>query len=553
MRNVEAFTDTVRWSSGNTGIATITQSAGMAQGVAAGQTTIAATIGSLTCASACGALTVTTPAVTAAIDRTALIFGATVDAGTLVSATAPQTIHLGTTGTGTLVWTAVVSQPWLKLTPASGTGSAIINVSIVSSSSLPASGTVTASIAFQLTGSSNTVGPVAVTLTVTPKTSAPSLPFGSFDTPAGDSTILSGSIALTGWALDNVGIKRVEIWRDLQPGEPTAPFGSTPTDPRNGKVFVATATFVDGARPDVETLNPSTPANYRAGWGYLLLTQGLFGQGNGTYRLYAFAFDQEDNVTTLGSKTILVNNNAATKPFGSIDTPAIGGDPGTTPNFGWALTPKVNGAATCKIPPTGVQVSIDSGPLQPVVYGDARGDIAGAFPGFSNSAAAGGHFLFDWSTLTNGPHTIGWLVTDDCGRADGIGSRFFNVTAGASLAAAPESGLFDAAASAFRRNQLLLARGFGELPQQIQPGARGIYEIELPQGERMELRVPHGYESASQLVNGDARPLPTGSTWDAASGIFYWQAAPAFLGRYRLVFGNGPDRISVIVVVTAPR
>ena len=77
-----------------------------------------------------------------------------------------------------------------------------------------------------------------------------------------------------------------------------------------------------------------------------------------------------------------------------------------------------------------MQVSIDSGPLQPVVYGDARTDIAGAFPGFSNSAAAGGHFIFDWSTLTNGAHTIGWLITDDCNRADGVGSRFFNVTNG---------------------------------------------------------------------------------------------------------------------------
>ena len=37
-------------------------------------------------------------------------------------------------------------------------------------------------------------------------------------------------------------------------------------------------------------------------------------------------------------------------------------------------------------------------------------------------------FFFDWSTLTNGSHTIGWLITDDCGRADGVGSRFFNVT-----------------------------------------------------------------------------------------------------------------------------
>ena len=40
-------------------------------------------------------------------------------------------------------------------------------------------------------------------------------------------------------------------------------------------------------------------------------------------------------------------------------------------------------------------------------------------------------------------------------------------------------------------------------------------------------------------------------SWDEASGIFYWQPAPAFLGRYRLVFSSGSERISVGVVVRA--
>jgi hypothetical protein len=402
--------------------------------------------------------------------------------------------------------------------------------------------------------------------------------FGSFDTPAGDGTVLAGSVAVTGWTLDNVTVKEVQLWRDLQPGETTPPFTGTASDPRNGKVFIANATFVDGARPDVEALYPSAPLAYRAGWGYLMLTWGLFGQGNGTYKLHAFAFDQEGNVSTIGSKTLVISNNAAAKPFGSIDTPTIGGDPGTSPNFGWALTPKVNGVPTCKIQPNGVQVSIDSGPLQPVFYGDARTDIAGAFPGFSNSAAAGGHFLFDWSTLSNGAHTIGWLITDDCGRADGVGSRFFNVTTGSNLVAAPgdfrlkaeatgaeatgsdfEDPASSSVASAFRRKDaagarndtpLLLARGYGELPAIVEPGPGGSRTIEMKQGERIELRLPRGFDSAYQLgPAAQQRPLPIGSTWDAAGGIFYWQPAPGFLGRYRLVFSNGRERINVRVVV----
>src|SRR5207247_1028845 len=136
-------------------------------------------------------------------------------------------------------------------------------------------------------------GPVNVTFTIMSSTAPVSPPFGSFDTPAGDASVLAGSVAVTGWTLDNVGVSTVGLWRDLQPGETPPPFAGTASDPRNGRVFISNVTFVDGARPDVEGLYPTIPANYRAGWGYLLLTWGLFGQGNGTYKLYAFGFDPE--------------------------------------------------------------------------------------------------------------------------------------------------------------------------------------------------------------------------------------------------------------------
>jgi hypothetical protein len=82
-------------------------------------------------------------------------------------------------------------------------------------------------------------------------------------------------------------------------------------------------------------------------------------------------------------------------------------------------------------------------------------------------------------------------------------------------------------------------------------GEAGSRTVEVKQGERIEMRLPHGFESAYQLgKDGERRLLPTGSTWDSASAIFYWQPAPGFLGRYRLVFSNGRERISVRVVVT---
>ena len=72
----------------------------------------------------------------------------------------------------------------------------------------------------------------------------------------------------------------------------------------------------------------------------------------------------------------------------------------------------------------------------------------------------------------------------------------------------------------------------------------------MTQGDRIELRVPRGYESMHQVVGDRIRPLPIGSTWDPASGTFYWQPAPAFLGAYHLVFTDGRDEIRVRVVVS---
>jgi hypothetical protein len=359
-------------------------------------------------------------------------------------------------------------------------------------------------------------------------------------------------------------VDHVELWRDLQPGETTPPFASTPSDPRHGKVFIGNATLVNDSRSDIEAFYSTTPLNYRGGWGYLLLTWGLWNQGNGTYTLHAIAFDAEGKVTPLGQKTVGIANASANKPFGTIDTPALGGTAsGTVVNFGWALTPN-SGSTTCTVPATGVQVSIDSGPLQPVVYGDVRSDIAGAFAGFTNSAAAGGHFTFDTTALANGVHTIGWMITDDCNRADGVGSRFFTVqntsavvapatavavpaAAGAARAvAAPAASLVARAESA---DPIVVARGFGELGLTVYPDSTGRRVVSLEQGERIEMRLPSGYDEAWQVVLGGRGPLPIGANWDPASRAFAWEPAPGFLGNYEIVFVRGTETIRVLISV----
>ena len=75
-----------------------------------------------------------------------------------------------------------------------------------------------------------------------------------------------------------------------------------------------------------------------------------------------------------------------------------------------------------------IWVYVDGVPLGNPVYNNYRVDIATLFPGYANSGGAVGYFVLDTTTLTNGIHTIAWSVTDDLGRTQGIGSRYFWVS-----------------------------------------------------------------------------------------------------------------------------
>jgi hypothetical protein len=249
-------------------------------------------------------------------------------------------------------------------------------------------------------------------------------PFGSFDSPTNNATGVQGAIPVTGWALDDTAVDHVEIWRDPVAGE---------TPAANGKVFIANATFVAGARPDVESLYWNYPNANRSAWGYMLLTNmlpnvaaGTPAGGVGTFTLYAYVYDTIGHLTPLGSKTFTCNNTTgANKPFGTIDTPAQGATvSGTLSNFGWVLTPQPG-----IIPTDGstIQVFVDGNLLGTAQYDLPRSDIQALFPGYANTDGAIGFFSIDTTTLTNGVHTIFWVVADDHNRTDGIGSRYFTV------------------------------------------------------------------------------------------------------------------------------
>ncbi len=251
---------------------------------------------------------------------------------------------------------------------------------------------------------------VAVTL------SAPAPPIGVVDTPANNVTV-TGEMAVTGWALDDAGIASVDVLR--------SPVGSE--DP-NGLVFIGRAIFIRGARPDVQAAFPNMPDADNAGWGFMVLTNMLPNQGNGTFDLHAIATDNGGLTTLLGSRRIVAANATSTRPFGTIDTPAQGATvSGTIINFGWALAPSPR-----QIPVDGstIDVYVDGVFRGHPVYNNVRADISGLFPGLFNTTGgrgAVGHFTIDTRTLSNGLHTINWVIRDNTGQASGVGSRYFRV------------------------------------------------------------------------------------------------------------------------------
>ncbi|MBI4893844.1 MAG: carboxypeptidase regulatory-like domain-containing protein [Acidobacteria bacterium] len=464
--------------------------------------------------------TATAAALTMTVNRSALRYGATVNAASI---TPTQDVILSVSQPSA-AWTAVSNRTWLQVTPGSGTGTSMLSVSIVSSA-LPAVGTYTGAITITATGNPAVTATINCTLTVLATTTAP---FGSFDTPTG-LVRLESSFAVTGWALDDIGVSTVKIYRD-----PVSP------EPPGSMVYIGDAVFVPGTRPDVESAYPNSPRSYRGGWGYMLLSYFLPNGGNGNYKLYAIATDIEGKTTNLGSKSITVDNANATKPFGAIDTPGQGETVGGANyvNFGWTLTPQPG-----KVPVDGstIFVYLDGAPIGNVTYNLPRSDIDTLFPTYANRFGAVGYRYIDTTQLSNGIHTIAWSVTDNLGRADGVGSRFFWVFNPGGIvgnAASLDRGGFSPAEPLFRTGYDISSR-FNRLR-----------DIEVQELERVELRLPEGDWSGYELVGGEKRSLPAGSSFDPSSGVFQWQLGPGFLGDFHLEFsrsGEAPVPVNIHV------
>jgi hypothetical protein len=377
------------------------------------------------------------------LDTTNLSFGATMRTGSFEAATEPRAVRLRQTGAGQVSWRASASEPWITVSPSSGDGGGDLTIGVRYAPGLPTSGEVRGVVVVDVTGAANALPPIEVVLRLT-QTGLSSEPYGSFDTPADGALKVTGSIAVTGWALDDVQVTAVRIYRNCLAMDA----GGCQTVLGERLAYIADARFVEGERRDVQLAYPTVPNASRAGWGYLLLTnmlphlpQNRHTGGQGDFTLYAIAADADAHLTLLGRRTIQVDNDNADTPFGAIDSPGQGETVSGVINiFGWALTPA---NAMIRTNEPNITLHVDGRPVGQLVYNLCRGtvgspapagrcndDVATLFPNYLNITQGGGAIAWttlDTTTLTNGPHRIELSVTDDHGRSAGIGSRFIYV------------------------------------------------------------------------------------------------------------------------------
>jgi hypothetical protein len=225
-----------------------------------------------------------------------------------------------------------------------------------------------------------------------------------------------------------------------------------------------------------------------------------------------------------------------------------------------------------------MSVLIDGAPVGAVSFNQCRGTVLGPVPGgvfcdddvssiFGNptplapftprttnptrhrnlDAGRGpiGAYILDTTALTNGIHTIMWVVFDSDGRGEGIGSRFFTVLNGSSLTT---SGDLSTVATLAVGNADALndypvdagtvwaQQGFTTPREALLPDGSGRRAARMSAQGRLEVALGEGIQTGYLVANGTLRALPPGSRLDPATGLFTWHPVLGYLGRYDLTF-----------------
>jgi hypothetical protein len=200
----------------------------------------------------------------------------------------------------------------------------------------------------------------------------------------------------------------------------------------------------------------------------------------------------------------------------------------------------------------------------PTGYDFFRSDVSTLFPGLKNSAGPVGFRTIDTTALSEGLHTIAWVVTDDGAATNGIGSRYFTVN---NSAWQPSFGAsFGSVAAALavpaRVDGVDAGRKAASLVS-LPLDADGSRAIAMSSMQALELSLALQADPAGAgdtcaatyegylVVKGELRPLPVGASLDPA-GTFYWQPGASFFGTYQLVFvrtgcGGARERMPVTI------
>jgi len=143
---------------------------------------------------------------TIGLSRTTVWLGATQNG----TATESDKILVTNTGQGALSWQAVTAQNWISVSPSSGGDGTQVAIGAARTDLPP--GSYQGQVTIQDPNATNNPQIITVVLSIY-AAGADAAPFGSFDTPEDQANVAS-SIAVTGWALDDIQVTVVKIKRE---------------------------------------------------------------------------------------------------------------------------------------------------------------------------------------------------------------------------------------------------------------------------------------------------------------------------------------------------
>jgi MoaA/NifB/PqqE/SkfB family radical SAM enzyme len=134
-------------------------------------------------------------------------------------------------------------------------------------------------------------------------------PFGHVDCPEEQAVHVTESAHFSGWALDALGVVKVELRRAALPGDAPGDVGP------DGLVPLGEAGFRNGARPDVAALYPRLPHNYRAGWTFELRRPPSLADEQQPLRVSVFAENLAGERAELGSRVVTFGPAQSARPY----------------------------------------------------------------------------------------------------------------------------------------------------------------------------------------------------------------------------------------------